>query len=115
MRVRREDIPMYITGAAAVLTVVSIATFEVLMGLAVVALIVTRQGFRSLPILVPLALFFTLTVISLQTHSNWPLAYPQVKKFYVYLMPFLMVSAFREGRRLIWVAWGWGLAASVSA
>ena len=38
---------MYLAGAAAVCTVVSIAAFEILMGMAAVALIVTRRPWRS--------------------------------------------------------------------
>ena len=115
MKLRREDVPMYLAGLAAICTVVSIAAFEILMGLAAVALIVARRPWRAPPILIPLGLFFTGTVISLAAHSSWKLGYPQIKKFYLYLMIFLIVTAFREVRQLRWIAWGWALAASLSA
>jgi len=106
---------MYLAGAAAVCTVVSIAAFEILMGLAAVSLIVMRRPWRAPPILLPLALFFTGTAVSLAAHGDWKLGFPQIKKFFLYLMLFLIVSAFREVRELRWVAWGWALAASLSA
>jgi O-antigen ligase len=81
----------------------------------VVALIATRTSWRTIPILAPLGLFFAATVVSLVAHSNFTQGYPQLKKFYVYLMPFLVVSAFRQTRRLWWMVWGWALAASLSA
>src|SRR5579862_4652833 len=115
MRSYRQEIPMYLAGLAAVLTPVSIAAFEIVMGLAAVSLIATRTQWRTIPILAPLLLFFGWTVVSLAAHSNWHQGYPQIKKFYVYLMPFLIASAFREVRRLRWIVWGWALAASLSA
>lgn len=114
LRLRREDAAMILAGLAAVLTPVSIVAFEITMGLAAVALIVTRR-LRPLPILAPLLLFFLWTVISMLAHSSWHQAYPQIKKFYVYLMVFLVASAFRQVRQVRWIAWGWALAASLSA
>ena len=115
MKLRREDVPMYVAGAAAVCTPVSIAAFEILMGVAVVAMIATRTRWRIPPVIWPLAAFFLWTMVSLMAHSSWHLGYPQVKKFYVFLMLFLVVSAFRTARHARWLAWGWALAASLSA
>ena len=115
MSLRREDIPLFLAGLAAVCTPVSIAAFEILMGLATVALIATRTRWRKPPVLLPLGLFFAWTMVSLAAHSSWHLGYPQVKKFYVFLMLFLVVSAFRYVRQIRWIAWGWALAAALSA
>ncbi|SRR5579883_422203 len=115
MNVRREDVPMLLAGLAAVCTPVSIAGFEILMGLAAAAMFAARQTWRTPPVLVPLGVFFGWTMISLAAHSSWRLGYPQVKKFYVFLMLFLVVSAFRQVRQIQWIAWGWALAASLSA
>ena len=40
---------------------------------------------------------------------------PQVKKFYVYLMLFLVTSAVRTVKEIRWVALGWALAATLSS
>ena len=106
---------MYLAGAAAVCCVVSIAAFEILMGVTVIALIVARRSWRVPPFWLPLALFFGLTIVSLAACGQWRAGFPQVKKFYVYLMPFLILSAFRTARQLRWVALGWALAASLSS
>lgn len=106
---------MYLAGAAAVCCVVSIAAFEILMGLTLAALIVTRRDWRVPPIWLPLALFFVLTIASMAACGQWRAGFPQVKKFYVYLMPFLIAAAFRTARQLRWVAVGWALAASLSS
>ena len=55
MTARREDYPlsdyaMFLAGAAAVLTVVSIAAFEIALGAAIVALIATRARWRIPPV-----------------------------------------------------------------
>ena len=46
---RRDDALLYLVGAAAVTTLVSIRVFEILMALAVVTLIVTRRRWRVIP------------------------------------------------------------------
>ncbi len=111
----RREIPVFLAGAAAVSSVVSIAAFEILMGLAIVALIVNRERWRLPPILAPLALFIALTAASLAAHSSLYMGYPQLKKFFVWAMLFIIATAFRESYDLRWVAWGWALAASLSA
>src|SRR5690348_11493383 len=115
MTARRDDAPMFLAGAAAVCTVVSIAAFEIAMGAAALALILTRARWRTPPVLLPLGLFIGATIASLAAHSSLHLGYPQLKKFFVYLMLFLVVSAFYRTRDLRWVAWGWAAAAALSA
>src|SRR5215813_14387417 len=107
MTARRDDLPMFLAGAAAVCTVTSIAAFEIAMGAAALALILTRSQWRTPPILLPLGLFVAATIASLAAHSSLQLGYPQLKKFFVYLMLFIVVSAFRDSHDLRWVAWGW--------
>ena len=115
MTARRDEAPMFLAGAAAVCTVVSIATFEIAMGAAALALIWNRSRWRTPPILLPLGLFIAWTIASLAAHSSLHLGYPQLKKFFVYLMLFLVASAFHQARDLRWVAWGWAAAAALSA
>ena len=107
--------PLYLAGAAAVCSVVSIAASQILMGLALVALIVTRQRLRWPPVTAPFAVFAAGTLVSLAASGDIRAGLPQLKKFYVYLMLFLMVSAFRTVAQVRWVVLGWALAASVSA
>ena len=114
MNLRRDEVPVFFAGLAAVLPVVSIAGFEIAMGIATVALIVARARWRTPPVLLPLAVFFSWTMLSLAAHSSWHLGYPQIKKFYVFLMLFLVVTALRV-TEVRWVTWGWAIAAGLSA
>src|SRR5580658_9150013 len=112
---RREDLPLYLTGAAAVCCVVSIAALEILMGAALVAMIATRHKWRLPPIWLPFSMFVAGTLLSDAASSHVRQGYPQIKKFYVYLMLFLVISAFRNVRQVRWLALGWALAASLSS
>jgi putative inorganic carbon (hco3(-)) transporter len=111
----RKDVPLYLVGAAAVTTLVSIRVFEILMGLAVVALIVPRRRWRLPPVWFPLALFLLGTLVSLFASGHIREGLPQVRKFYVYLMLVLVTTAVRTVRQARWVALGWALAATLSS
>jgi len=111
----REDIPAWLAGAAAVCSLVSIAAMEILMGAAVVALIVTRTRWRIPRVWLPLAVFAVLTLISLAASGQIREGLPQVKKFFLYLMLFLVPSAFRSVRQVRMLAMGWALAAAASS
>ncbi len=112
---RRGDALLYLVGAAAVTTLVSIRVFEILMALAVVTLIVTRRRWRLPPVWLPLSLFLLGTLVSLFASGHIRDGLPQVRKFYVYLMLFLVTSAVRTVREIRWVALGWALAATLSS
>ncbi len=112
---RRKDVPVYLAGAAAVCTVVSIAAFEILMGLVIVALVATRQQWRIPRIWIPFSVFFLGTAVSLLASGHIRQGLPQIKKFYVYLMVVLVTSAVRTFTQVRWIALGWTLAASLSA
>jgi O-antigen ligase len=111
----REDIPAWLAGAAAVSALVSIAAMEILMGAAVVALIVTRTRWRIPPIWIPLAAFAILTLISLAASGHIREGLPQVKKFFLYLMLFLVPSGVRSVRQVRLIAMGWATAAAASS
>ena len=110
---------LWLTGAAAVLPVVSIAGFEVLLGAALVALAgslyTARQPWRWPPIMLPLGVWVVLTLLSTAASGEVRAALPQVKKFYVYLMLLVVVAAFRTVSEIRWVVLGWALGASLSA
>jgi putative inorganic carbon (HCO3(-)) transporter len=116
--VTRQRIPVFLTGAAAAATVVSIAAFEILMGFALVALLLTpetRRAWRWPPVTIPLLLWFTLTAVSAAASGHAAAALPQFKKFYIYLMLFLAYTAFRKFSEIRWLVTGWALGASLSA
>jgi O-antigen ligase len=110
-----EQAPFYLTAAAAVATEVSIAAFQILMGMALIALVARRVKFRWPPVAAPLAAWMGWTLISAAAHSDFRAGLPQIKKFYVYLMLFLVVAAVREMREIRGIVLGWTVAASASA
>jgi len=112
---RSRDLPVYLTGAAAATTVISIAASQILMGLALLALIATRTKLKAPPVWLPFSLFVFGTLLSESMSGHARAGFPQVKKFYVYLMLFLVVSAFRTVREVRWLAVGWAGAASLSS
>ena len=95
---RRGLVPMYLAGAAAVSTVVSIAAFEILMGAALLALIVTHAKGRIPRIWLPFSIFMAGTIVSLAASGHFRQGLPQVKKFYVFLMVVLVTGAFSSVR-----------------
>jgi O-antigen ligase len=111
----RKNAPLYLTGAAAVTTVVSIRAFEILMAAALLALIFARRRWRIPPIWLPLSIFLTGTLVSLVASGHIREGLPQVRKFYVYLMLFLVTSAFDSVRQVRWVALGMAFAAALSS
>lgn len=105
----------YLAWASAVSVLVSIAASQILLGLAVVAVLVSRTRLRLPRIWLPLALFMTGTVLSLLLSGNMRAGLPQIRKFYVYLMLLVVFSTFRalvDVRRLIF---GWAAAGGLAA
>jgi putative inorganic carbon (HCO3(-)) transporter len=112
---RKEDVPMMLAGAAAVLPVITIAGFEIVLGAAIVAMVVTRVRPKWPAIWLPISLFFLGTVISWLASGDVRGGLPQIKKFYVYAMVFVVASTFRNVAQIRWLAIGWAAAASASA
>src|ERR1051325_8116796 len=109
------QLPLYLAGAAAVAAIVSIAVNQNLIGLATLALLLTRARWRFPPVWLPLALFLTGTLVSLMANGHMRAGFPQVKKFYVYLILFVVVSAVRTLVQVRTIALFWALAAALSA
>ena len=94
---------------------VSIAACQVLIGLAILSMIVTRAKWRIPPMWLPLAIFFALTLVSLFASGHLKQGIPQIKKFYVYALLFIVVSNVRTLRQIRGITMFWILAASLSS
>jgi O-antigen ligase len=115
---KREQLPLWLAGAAAATTVVSIAAFEILMGAALVAALwtkSTREAWRWPPVTLPVCLWFGFTFASAAVTGHMHEAYPQFKKFYVYLMLFLVFALFRTMVQVRILVIAWGVGATLSA
>ena len=75
----------------------------------------TRASWRWPPILLPLSIWFALTLVSAAASGDARAAFPQFKKFYVYLMLFLIYTLFRTITQVRVLVIAWGIAASLSA
>ena len=75
---------------------VSIATSHVCLGISLALLLVSKTPLRMPPLVLPLAGFIGLTIVSMVA-SDDPLAgWPQLKKFYVFAFLVVLYSLFRS-------------------
>jgi len=105
----------WLTGGAAVAVVFSIAACQILMALAAVALLLSGTRLRFPPLGLPLGLFVVGTLISLALSGDWVSGRPQIRKFFVFLMLFVMYSAFRELAQLRRLVLVWAGAGAITA
>ena len=111
----RENLPLALAGAAAATTVVSIAGFEILLGMAIVAAAANWRSWRWPPITLPVVLWIAGTLLSAAVSGDPRAALPQIKKFYVFAMLFVVYAAFRKLSQMRWLVTGWAGAAALSA
>lgn len=91
----RRRVPFYLAFAAGVAGIVSIAACHILIGMSAAALIVNRDQFRLPPVWIPLAVFIGWTLLSLAVSEDPAAGWPQIKKFYVWVVLFTVFSTFR--------------------
>ncbi|MEZ5366213.1 MAG: O-antigen ligase family protein [Bryobacterales bacterium] len=86
---------------------VSIAASHLFLGLAIVLLLASRTPVRFPPLLAPIGLFFAWTLVSAFAADDLAGAFPQIKKFYVYLALPVAYSIFRsvDAARRLFEAW----------
>ena len=113
--ITREQAARWLTMAAAVAILFSIAVAQVLMGLAIVAVAYARLPVRW-PYRLPLAAFFAGTLLAIALSPDPAGGWPQVKKFFVYLMLPLLATTLRDtgdARRLMHYCLGAGVLSSL--
>ena len=81
---------------SAVAILFSIAISQILLALALAALLISGEKLRLPPIKLPLALFLLGTVISLAFSGNPAAGLPQIRKFYVFLELLVVFSTLRD-------------------
>ena len=108
--------PLYLAGAAAATSVVSITYSEILLGAAFLALLFfARDQWRWPPVVWPVIAWMAWTLVSLAASGHAQGGLPQVKKFYVWLMLFVVYSALRTLPQIRVVALAWAAGATLSA
>lgn len=86
----------YLTCASAVSVLFSIAVSQILLGLALVALLASDARLRLPPIWLPMALFMGGTLLSLAFSPDPMQGLNQVRKFFVFAMLLVCYSTLRE-------------------
>jgi|SRR5579871_349857 len=88
----------WLTFGSAVAILLSIAIAQILLGLALAALLLSGEKLRWPPIKLPLGLFVVGTVIAWLFSGELANGLPQIRKFYVFLMLLVVTSTFRDLR-----------------
>ena len=101
----------WLTFGSAAAILLSIAISQILLALAVAALLISGEKLRLPPIKLPLLLFLLGTVISLAFSADPAAGLPQIRKFFVFLELLVVFSTLRDTvliRRLMlsWAAIG---------
>jgi putative inorganic carbon (HCO3(-)) transporter len=86
----------YLTCASLISILIGIAPSQILLGLAIAALLLSSEPIRFPPIKLPLALFFAGTVISWLASGHIHDGIPQIRKFFVFFTMLLVFSTFRR-------------------
>lgn len=105
----------YLTCGALLSILFSIAVSQILLALALAALLFSSQPIRLPPIKIPLALFFAGTVISLLASGHIQQGMPQIRKFYVFFILLVVYSTFRSVTEIRAIVLLWAAVATLSA
>ena len=104
-----------LTFLSAASTLFSIAASQIAMGLALLALLGSRRRLQFPPLKLPLALFFSATVIALLLSPDPAGGLPQIRKFFVFSALLLVVSTFESVKQIRALVLTWGGVATLSA
>ena len=105
----------YLTCASAIAILISIAISEILLGLALAALLISGAAFRFPPIKLPLAIFIGWTFLALATSSDPRAGTPQIRKLILFFVLLLAVSTFRSVGEIRAVVILWAAVVTLSA
>jgi putative inorganic carbon (HCO3(-)) transporter len=107
---------VWLTLAASVAIMVSIASFNILMGIALAALLFSGDRMRLPRIKWAFALFMLGTLISMAFSGEAAHALPQIRKFYLYIVvPLTVFSCLRDAKWLRWLFLAWAGLGSLEA
>jgi len=101
--------------ASSVAIVVGIAPSQILLGMALAALLLSREKLQLPPIKLPLGLFLLGTLIAIAFSGNVVAGLPQVKKIYVFFQLLVVFSLLRNMAMIRWLFLSWAAFGSVSA
>ena len=95
--------------------VVGIAPSQILLGMALASLLLSREKLRLPPIKLPLGLFLLGTLIAIAFSGNPAAGWPQIKKIYVFTQLLIVFSLLRNMAMMRRLFLSWAAFGSVSA
>ena len=110
-----DRVAFYLTCGSLVSILFSIAVSQILLGLALAALLLSSERMRLPPIKLPLALFMAGTVLSLLFSGHMSEGTPQIRKFLVFAILLLVYSTFRTVAEIRGIVLAWAGVATLSA
>lgn len=111
----RERVLLVTAVVAASLIHISIAATQTLLGVGIGMTLLFRRKLEFPRIWLPLLVFFSLTAVSLLLSPDPRHGWPQIRKFFVYLLIPLMYSVFRRHfPKVYYVLAGWAITATAS-
>jgi len=107
---------LWLSFAAAASITISIAAFNIFMGLALAALLFSGDKLRLPPIKLPLAIFMLLTVAAwIASPDSLAHGYPQIRKFWDFLILLLVFSTLRTAAVVRWLFLTWAGLGAIGA
>ncbi len=106
---------LWIAGASAVSILFSIAVSQILLGFGFLLLLISGRKVRVPPIALPVALFFAVTLLAALASGDAVHAFPQVRKFFVFLIVPLIYSTFGSVKQVRGLVLAWTGVAFLSA
>jgi putative inorganic carbon (hco3(-)) transporter len=97
------------------LVIVGIAPSQILLGLALAALLLSGEKLRLPPIKLPLGLFLLGTLIAVAFSGDPVAGWPQIRKFYVFSQLLVVFSLLRDLVLIRWLFLSWAALGSLSA
>jgi O-antigen ligase len=107
--------PFYLVCGSIISILFSIAASQILLGLALAALLLSHERLRLPPIKLPLALFVALTVVSWLASGHIHQGVPQIRKLLVFVLLLLVSSTFWKLSEVRAIALVWAGVAALSA
>ena len=105
----------YLTCGSLVSILFSIAVSQILLGLALAALLLSSERLRLPPIKLPLVLFMVGTILSLLFSGHMSEGTPQIRKFILFVILLLVYSTFRTAAEIRGIVLAWTGVATLSA
>ena len=104
-----------LTFASAAAILFSISVSQLLMAVALAALLLSGDPLRLPPVKLPLAVFFVLTMVAVLLSPAPASGLPQIRKLYVFVILLLVYNTVRSAARIRALVLAWAAAACLSA